>query len=121
MNENILKLCVKVNGVEFTDNNSHSFKTILDASKIGLYDYNRGQVAFITKDGGYYTSPFANEIIPLLEENGFVKGDLIVPFSMGATALDLNVASRWFLLDEQKKANENNKEQDTVIKSGVHR
>lgn len=104
INETIEKLCVDVTGVEFVDSNNHSFVPTIDMNTKGkYYACNHGCIAFTTENGKYYVSPFISELIPLLEQDGFVEGPVIVPFSNNAKPLNPDVVMRWYTLTSTKE------------------
>lgn len=112
LNEQILKLCVKVNNVEFVDANNHRYIATIDMEKKGkYYDTNNGKIAFMTDDGGYYVSPFVNELIPILEAAGFTEGSVIQPFSNGAQPLNMEVARKMYALSQEQEKLSNHEQQ----------
>lgn len=122
VNEDILKLCVNVNNVEFfSSEQNRSFIATIDVKKKGKYDVNHGNVAFITEDAGYYVSPFAYEIIPLLESQGFTKSDLIVPFGLGYFPMDLGIAAKWHLLVSERDKTMSGKNLESTNEVEKHR
>lgn len=48
---------------------------------IGRYNTNGGLISFVSQDGSLYVSPESERKRGLLEQGGYVKGDIPVPFS----------------------------------------
>lgn len=132
IDEKFLKLCVNITNVEFMrnsnikndgsspENENSIFVARIDMNKKGrFYDYNHGQIAFMTEDGNYYTSPFVEELIPVLEESGFTRGAVVVPFSADVSVLNLSVANQWRVLVEEK--NELEKQKRATEETNRHR
>ena len=91
IDQNILKLCMRVNGVKtyhpiFEVTSERGLQG--DPSCIGKYCWNNGKVAFVTRDGSYYVTPYCFDVADYLRDNGYVEGSIFVPFSNGEVPED---------------------------------
>ena len=107
IDQNILKLCMKVNGVKtyhpiFEVTSERGLQG--DPSCIGKFCWNNGRVAFVTKDGSYYVTPYCFDVADYLRANGYVEGSVYVPFSNGDVPEDENLRSHWKNLVEGARA-----------------
>lgn len=107
IDQNILKLCMKVNGVKtyhpiFEVTSERGLQG--DPSCIGKFCWNNGRVAFVTRDGSYYVTPYCFDVADYLRENGYVEGSVFVPFSNGEVPEDENLKTQWKTLVEGAKA-----------------
>ncbi len=98
IDQNILKLCMKVNGVKtyhpiFEVTSERALQG--DPSQIGKFCWNNGKVAFVTRDGSYYVTPYCFEVADYLRENGYEESSIFVPFSNGEVPEDENLRALW--------------------------
>ena len=113
IDQSILKLCMKVNGVKtyhpmFEVTSERGLEG--DASCIGKYCWNNGKVAFVTRDGSYYVTPYCFEVADYLRANGYVEGSVFVPFSNGDVPEDEILRAEWQKLVEGARALHDEKE-----------
>ena len=107
IDQNILKLCMRVNGVKtyhtlFEVTSERGLQG--DPSCIGKYCWNNGKVAFVTRDGSYYVTPYCFDVADYLRANGYVEGSVFVPFSNGDVPEDENLRAEWRTLVEGARA-----------------
>jgi hypothetical protein len=98
IDQNILNLCMKVNGVKtyhplFEVTSERGLQG--DLNCIGKYCWNNGKVAFVTRDGSYYVTPYCFDVAEYLRANGYVEGSLFVPFSNGDVPEDETLRAEW--------------------------
>ena len=120
IDQNILKLCMKVNGVKtyhpiFEVTSERGLQG--DPSCIGKFCWNNGRVAFVTRDGSYYVTPYCFDVADYLRANGYVEGSVFVPFSNGEVPEDENLKAHWKTLVEGARALHAEREAQELIKS----
>ncbi len=115
IDQNILKLCMKVNGVKtyhpiFEVTSESALQG--DPSKIGKFCWNNGKVAFVTRDGSYYVTPYCFDVADYLRSNGYEESSLFVPFSNGDVPEDENLRAHWENLVEGARALHKEREEE---------
>jgi len=113
--ESILKLCMKVNGITAyypQYNNIDSNPIEPKPEMIGKYGWNNGVVAFVTPNGDYYVTPYCVEVIDYLTNHGYENNYIYVPFSNSDEPSDGVKAQAWKKLCMEAKELHNQKEKE---------
>ena len=113
--EKILKLCMKVNGViaYYPQYNEIAQKPLEpDPDMVGKYGWNNNVVSFVTSDGSYYVTPYCVEVVDYLVSHGFTNGYIYVPFSNSDEPSDGIQAQAWKKLCYEAKELHNQKEKE---------
>ena len=78
---------------------SSNFIDSIAIDKIGLYQTNNGVVVFVYRDGSTYITK-GYKIVSFLENAGYKRGSLFVPFSNGEEIIDPNFLTQWVNIKE---------------------
>lgn len=68
--------------------------------KVGVYGCNNGVVGFVDDEGRMRIAPETDESVKALEDAGYKRGHVLVPFSSGEKISDPTVRSRWEKMQE---------------------
>ncbi len=115
IDERILKLCMRVNGLTayFPQYNKVDSTPIEPKPEmIGKYGWNNGVVAFVTANGDYYVTPYCVEVADYLSSNGYENNYIYVPFSNLDEPSDGVQAQAWKKLCMEAKELHNQKEKE---------
>ena len=113
--QDILKLCMKVNGLTaYYPQYNKVDETPIEPKPdmIGKYGWNNGVVSFVTKNGDYYVSPYCVEVVDYLNNNGYENNYIYVPFSNNDEPSDGIQAQAWKKLCIEAKELHNQKEKE---------
>lgn len=71
--------------------------------KVGTYDSNNGVIAFIDGEGRMRVAPATSDRYRALEEAGYRRGGIWVPFSNGEMPTDPALREQWEKMREEAR------------------